>query len=94
MFSNNWDAAIPLLFFYLFTGIGKVILSITFFVCYFFRYSISVHVKFHSSTNTACQSTLVKRKNKCKEHQNINPCFQNKTPLKRLTTFSQCTAAV
>jgi hypothetical protein len=92
MYSNNFYAAVPLLFFYLFTGMGKVIFSITYSFSYFFRYGISSDVKFHSSNNIACQSTLLERKNK--EHQNINLCFQNKTPLKRLTTFSRCAAAV
>jgi len=97
MFSNKYYAAIPLMFFYLFTGIGKVILSITFFFCYFFGYGIFIPSGFHSSNNRVCpprrslaQPGQMNRKNKCKEHQNINPCFQNKTPLKILTTLPQC----
>jgi hypothetical protein len=94
MFSNKYYGAIPLMFFYLFTGIGKAIFSITFSFCYFLGYGVSVSTGFHFLNNKVCQPTSMNKKNKSKKHQRVNLCFQNKTTLKKLSTLPQCAKAV
>ena len=93
MFLNN-RVSIPLLFFYLFAGIGKVIFSITYSFCYFFWYGISVAPGFHFTNARVCYPVLMNKKKKTKKHQNRSLCFENKVSPKRILALPQCATAV